>query len=122
MGFILPVKLFTGRINTSNAICRLTVQTFMARKKSNDKYLRALKFQLQACPVSNKLRLLEIPERKQAGNFHFTPAGNFPKLFDTPWKFQGQKPRDPWNEIPHRFFLNTLAFTDVPWKFHFFFN
>ena len=63
--------------------------------------------------------------RKQA----FVP-GNSAKLFDTPWKFQGQKPRP--MGIPH-IFLNTpgistyflidpwnfhMLFLQYPWKFH----
>ena len=39
---------------------------------------------------------------------------------DTPWKFQGQKPRP--MEIPHDFFLNTTgnssSFFIDPWNFH----
>ena len=56
--------------------------------------------------VSNELRLLEILERKQ--------GENFAKLFDTPSKFQGQKPRP--MEIPHGFFLNTLTL-EIPLPF-----
>ena len=52
--------------------------------------------------------------RKQA----FIP-GNSAKLFDTPWKFQHQKPTP--MEIPHIFF-NTLGISTYflidPWNFH----
>ena len=56
--------------NQLNAICRL--QTFMGHKEKEaminiayDKYFRAFKFQLWTWHVSS-VRLLEIPERKQA--------------------------------------------------------
>ena len=39
--------------------------------------------------------------------------GNSPKLFDTPWKFQGQKRRNG---------NSTWDFLEHSWKFHFFFN
>ena len=57
--------------------------------------------------------------RKEA----FTP-GNSANLSDTPWKFQGQKPRP--MEIPHQFSLNTpgisTSFLIDPWNFHVFFS
>ena len=48
--------------------------------------------------------------RKEA----FTP-GNSVKLYDTLWKFHGQKNQDSW-KFPMIFFLND------PWKFHFLYN
>ena len=67
---------------------------------------------------SCSLRIFSLsfyPQKSRA----FTPASSA-KFCDTPWKFQGQKPRP--MKIPLNFFLNTpgnsTSFLIDPWNFH----
>ena len=92
----------------------LALQFLKAQNKVEKIHERSLKF-------LNKLSLFRTV-RNSREKTSFIPAVNLEKLFDTTWKFQGQKPRP--MEIPHGFFLNTLAleipllFLMDPWNFH----
>ena len=93
--------IYTTFMQISTTACPCLTWCFSSKKSQNKVekiHERSLKF-----PTS-----LEIPERKQ--------AGNFAKLFDTPLKFQGQKLK------PKTHRNSTWVFLEHPWKFQFFFN
>ena len=82
-------------------------------------------------PTENFKFAITITLRNSKQGFTPTPR-NSAELCGTSGKFQGQKPKDPWMEIPqtaHEFFLktrNSTSFLVHPWNFHimlfYFFN